>query len=71
VLEKAKAHLKCATIYWQSDELENNEHAILHLRKALNMYQNSEIHGPKHTDTVAIATSLGQWMDKNQNSMLR
>ncbi|KAL7504615.1 hypothetical protein ACHAXN_002449 [Cyclotella atomus] len=66
-LEKAKAHIKCATIYRQSGEREDNKHAILHLREALNMY--TELYGPKHKDTVAVATSLGQWMDEEQNPL--
>ena len=66
-LEKAKAHIKCATIYRQSGEREDNKHAILHLREALNKY--TELFGPKHKDTVAVATSLGQWMDEEQNPL--
>lgn len=64
-LEKAKAHIKCATIYRQSTEKEDNKHAILHLREALTMY--TDLYGPKHKDTLAVATSLGQWMDDEQN----
>ncbi|KAL7483179.1 LOW QUALITY PROTEIN: hypothetical protein ACHAW6_008841 [Cyclotella cf. meneghiniana] len=66
-LEKAKAHIKCATIYRQSGEREDNKHAILHLREALNMY--TELFGPKHKDTVAVATSLGQWMEEEENPL--
>jgi hypothetical protein len=61
-LEKSNAHIKCATIYRQSGERKDNKHAILDLREALNMY--TELYGPKHKDTVAVATSLGQWMDE-------
>ena len=61
-LEKAKAHIKCATIYRQSGEREDNKHAIVHLREALNMY--TDLYGTKHKDTVAVATSLQQWLDE-------
>ncbi|KAL7458434.1 hypothetical protein ACHAWC_010046 [Mediolabrus comicus] len=62
-LEKAKAHIKCATIYRQSGEREGNKHAILHLREAFNMY--TELYGPKHKDTIAVATSLQQWVEES------
>ncbi len=65
-LEKAKAHIKCATIYRQSGEREGNKHAILHLREAFNMY--TELYGPKHKDTVAVATSLQQWVEESNHS---
>ena len=61
-LEKAKAHIKCATIYRQSGDREDNKHAIIHLREALNMY--TDLYGAKHKDTVAVATSLQQWLDE-------
>jgi len=61
-LEKAKAHIKCATIYRQSGEREDNKHAIIHLREALNMY--TDLYGAKHKDTVAVTTSLQQWMEE-------
>ena len=64
-LEKAKAHIKCATIYRQSGEREGNKHAILHLREAFNMY--TELYGPKHKDTVAVATSLQQWVEESNH----
>lgn len=67
-LEKAKAHIKCATIYRQSGEREDNKHAILHLREALNMY--TDLYGSKHKDTVAVATSLQQWMDEEKDNCL-
>lgn len=65
-LEKAKAHIKCATIYRQSGEREDNKHAIIHLREALNMY--TDLYGAKHKDTVAVATSLQQWMEEENLS---
>ena len=57
--EKAKALVKCATIYRQRDTTEDNELAISHLREALEMYTN--IHGQNHKDTRAIEASLKQW----------
>ena len=61
-LEKAKAHIKCATIYRQSGDREDNKHAIIHLREALNMY--TDLYGAEHKDTIAVATSLQQWLDE-------
>ncbi|KAL3917581.1 MAG: hypothetical protein SGILL_004646 [Bacillariaceae sp.] len=58
--EKAKAHIKCATIYRQQDNQESHEKSITHLREALEMYTN--IFGPEHKDTTAIASSLRQWL---------
>mmetsp|Transcript_29395 Transcript_29395/g.85500 ORF Transcript_29395/g.85500 Transcript_29395/m.85500 type:complete len:1799 (-) Transcript_29395:77-5473(-) len=57
--EKAKALVKCATIYRQRDTVEDNELAICHLREALEMYTN--IHGQNHKDTRAIEASLKLW----------
>lgn len=62
-MEKAKAHVKCATIYRQRDNEKDNEHAIAHLREALEMY--TELHGSNHKDTQAIASSLRQWQSKD------
>jgi len=60
LMEKAKAHVKCATIYRQSPSSQDaNYHAISHLEKAFHMY--TRIHGPNHKDTQAIASSLRQW----------
>lgn len=64
-LEKAKAHIKCATIYRQSGEKEDNKHAINHLREALSMF--TDLYGKNNKDTVAVATSLQQW-EEEQNS---
>jgi tetratricopeptide (TPR) repeat protein len=58
--EKAKAHIKCATIYRQQDNPDSHEKSILHLREALEMY--THIFGPEHKDTTAIASSLRQWL---------
>jgi tetratricopeptide (TPR) repeat protein len=62
-LEKAKAHIKCATIYRGSGEREDNKHAIIHLREALNMY--TELYGANNKDTIAVATSLQQWEEEH------
>jgi len=58
--EKAKAHIKCATIYRQHDTAESHKLSISHLRQALDMY--TAIFGPDHKDTTAIASSLTQWL---------
>merc|ERR1739844_826730 len=57
--EKAKAHVKCATIYRQKGNADDNAHAVNHLKEALNMY--TQLHGPNHKDSKAIASSLRQW----------
>ena len=59
-IEKAKAHIKCATIYRQEEGRESHSKAITHLREALEMYTN--LFGPDHKDTLAIASSLRQWL---------
>jgi tetratricopeptide (TPR) repeat protein len=65
--EKAKAHIKCATIYRQRDNPESHEKSISHLREALQMY--TSIFGPEHKDTTAIASSLQQWLaEDNEKS---
>ncbi|KAL7434903.1 hypothetical protein ACHAXH_009043, partial [Discostella pseudostelligera] len=63
-LEKAKAHIKCATIYRQSGDRDDNKHAIVHLREAYNMY--NDLYGKNHKDTVAVATSLQQWEEEQR-----
>ena len=68
-LEKAKAHIKCATIYRQSGERDDNKHAIIHLREALTMY--TDLYGAKHKDTVAVATSLQQWCEESPLDTVR
>jgi tetratricopeptide (TPR) repeat protein len=62
--EKAKAHIKCATIFRQQDTPASHSQSISHLRQALNMY--TEIFGPDHKDTTAIASSLRQWLAEDQ-----
>jgi len=61
--EKAKAHIKCATIYRQQDSTDSHVQSIAHLREALNMY--TAIFGPDHKDTAAIASSLRQWLSED------
>jgi len=58
-LEKAKAHVKCATIFRQMSNIEGNINAVAHLKQAFHMY--THLHGPDHKDTKAIASSLRQW----------
>jgi len=58
-VEKAKAYIKCATIFRQVDGRAAHERSISHLRNALVMY--TELFGPEHKDTLAIAASLKQW----------
>jgi tetratricopeptide (TPR) repeat protein len=59
VKEKAKAHVKCATIYRQMGTKGDNASSIVQLKEALQMY--TAIYGASHKDTVAISTSLQQW----------
>ena len=58
-IEKARAHVKCATIFRQTGTSENNALAISHLSQALQMY--TSLHGANHKDTKAIESSLKQW----------
>jgi tetratricopeptide (TPR) repeat protein len=58
-MEKARAHVKCATIFRQTSTKENNALAISHLSQALQMY--TILHGVNHKDTKAIGSSLRQW----------
>ncbi len=62
--EKAKAHIKCATIYRQQESSDSHSKSIAHLREALDMY--TAIFGPDHKDTSAIASSLRQWLAEDQ-----
>lgn len=66
-MEKAKAHVKCATIFRQMSNVEGNANAVAHLKQAFNMY--THLHGSGHKDTKAIASSLRQWqrMDAEMN----
>jgi tetratricopeptide (TPR) repeat protein len=63
--EKAKAHIKCATIYRQQDSPDSHAQSISHLREALNMY--TAIFGPDHKDTSAISSSLRQWLAEDRD----
>ena len=60
--EKAKAHIKCATILRQRTGVENRDESIAHLKEALRMYKT--LYGADHKDTVAIATTLKQWQSE-------
>ena len=62
--EKAKAHIKCATIFRQQDGPNSHSQSIAHLREALDMY--TAIFGPDHKDTSAIASSLRQWLSEDR-----
>eukprot|EP00559_Dactyliosolen_fragilissimus_P002762 CAMPEP_0184856530 /NCGR_PEP_ID=MMETSP0580-20130426/1728_1 /TAXON_ID=1118495 /ORGANISM="Dactyliosolen fragilissimus" /LENGTH=511 /DNA_ID=CAMNT_0027351619 /DNA_START=793 /DNA_END=2328 /DNA_ORIENTATION=- len=62
-MEKAKAHVKCATIYRQMGKKKENRKAVHHLKSALQMY--TQLHGLNHKDTKAIASSLQQWEDQD------
>lgn len=61
--EKAKAHVKCATIYRQMGNTQDNKNAVNQLRDALQMY--TQLHGSSHKDTKAIASSLQQWQEQD------
>jgi len=65
-MEKAKAHVKCATIYRQMGSPENNGRAVYHLNEALEMY--TKLHGANHKDTKAISASLKQWQKADKSS---
>ena len=62
--EKAKAHIKCATIYRQKEGSDSHELSVSHLQQALDMYE--AIFGPEHKDTLAISSSLRQWLAEDQ-----
>jgi tetratricopeptide (TPR) repeat protein len=62
--EKAKAHIKCATIYRQQDGAKSHELSVSHLQQALDMY--TAIFGPNHKDTMAISSSLRQWLAEDR-----
>lgn len=65
-MEKAKALVKCATIYRQMGGPENNSKATLHLQKSLDMY--TTLYGVDHKDTKAISSSLKQWLKVDAES---
>lgn len=64
-VEAAKAHIKCATIYRQEEGSSAHSKSISHLREALDMY--TVLFGPDHKDTLAIASSLRQWLAEEQS----
>ena len=63
-VEKAKAHIKCATIFRKRGGDENHSTAVNHLREALRMYK--ALYDPGHKDTTAIATTLKQWLAEDK-----
>ena len=65
--EKAKAHIKCATIYRQQDGAESHKLSVTHLQQALDMYK--VIFGPDHKDTMAISSSLKQWLAEDEKEL--
>jgi len=69
-VEEAKAHIKCATIFRQREDPKHHETAVVHLKEALRMYK--ALYGSDHKDTVAISTSLKQWLvedkEREENS---
>jgi tetratricopeptide (TPR) repeat protein len=65
-VEKAKAHIKCATICRQQDGKGSRIKSISHLREALEMY--TALFGPENKDTLAIASSLRQWLTEEQEA---
>lgn len=65
-VEKAKAHIKCATIFRQREGSESREQSVEHLTEAKRMY--SALYGARHKDTVAIDSSLKQWLAEDKKS---
>lgn len=65
-VEKAKAHIKCATICRQHDGKGSRIKSISHLREALEMY--TALFGPENKDTLAIASSLRQWLTEEREA---
>jgi tetratricopeptide (TPR) repeat protein len=63
-VEKAKAHIKCATIFRKRGGDENHATAVTHLREALRMYK--ALYDPGHKDTTAIAATLKQWLAEDK-----
>jgi tetratricopeptide (TPR) repeat protein len=63
-VEKAKAHIKCATLFRKRDGEDNRETAVGHLKEALRMYK--ILYAPNHKDTVAIANTLKQWQTEEK-----
>lgn len=67
-VEKAKAHIKCATIFRQREGRENREQSVQQLREAHRMYE--ALYGAKHKDTTAIESSLKQWLAEDKKAGL-
>jgi len=63
-IEKAKAHIKCATILRKRETKNDKESAVTHLKEALRMYK--ALYAPDHKDTVAISTTLKQWLAEDK-----
>lgn len=64
--EKAKAHIKCATIFRQRQGDKNREKSVSHLRESLRMYK--ALYGQDHKDTIAISASLKQWLAEDKQA---
>ena len=64
-IEKAKAHIKCATIF-RKKGTDNHSTAVSHLKEALRMYK--AMYDPGHKDTAAIATTLKQWLAEDKTN---
>jgi tetratricopeptide (TPR) repeat protein len=65
-VEKAKAHIKCATLFRKRESPENHETAVSHLKEALRMYK--ALYAANHKDTVAISTTLKQWLAEDKQA---
>ncbi|GAX11007.1 hypothetical protein FisN_2Lh536 [Fistulifera solaris] len=63
-IEKAKAHIKCATMFRKREGAENQETAISHLKEAHRMYK--ALYASGHKDTVAIQTTIKQWLAEDK-----
>lgn len=65
-IEKAKAHIKCATLFRKRETPEGHETSITHLKEALRMYK--ALYAPDHKDTIAIASTLKQWLVEDKET---
>jgi len=65
-MEKAKAHIKCATIHRQGSSERDKRNAIKHLQEALTMY--TYLYGENHRDTMAVSSSLRQWRAEEESA---
>lgn len=63
-IEKAKAHIKCATMFRKREGAENQETAVSHLKEAHRMYK--ALYAPGHKDTIAIQTTIKQWLAEDK-----